>query len=140
MSTLNEIVERVEKLTPDQQEKMLTILKEWQQERKRDFKRLTTKSRVDVASDRRLIQTDMRDVSASGIFINTPGKFDVEEKVKVVFTIPGYEKPFKLNGTIVRVEKSGMAIKFEEITPYFKSILDDVICKVDPSSPECQVE
>ncbi len=137
MNILNEIAQRVEKLTSDQQEEMLSILKEWQKDKHREFKRVKTKSHVDVASVQRVVQTDMRDVSASGIYINTPGKFEMDEKVKVVFSIPGYDKPFKISGVIVRVEEHGMAIKFEKITPYFKSILDDAICKSDPDSVEC---
>lgn len=140
MDMLNEIIQRVENLTPEQQEKILSILKEWQKDKKREFQRLKLKSDVDVANDRRVIQTHMRDVSASGIYINTSGRFDLDETVKVVFTIPGYEKPFKLKGKIVRVEEHGLAITFAEITPYFKAILDEAICKVDPDSPECKMK
>ena len=140
MNMLEEIVQRVEKLSHGQQEEMLTILKDWQQDKKREFRRLKTQSQVDVAGERKLIQTNMRDVSASGIFINSSGKFDMDEKVKIVFSIPGYEKPFKLNGIIVRVEQRGMAIQFEEITPYFKAILDEAICKADPNAPGCNVK
>lgn len=137
MNLLEEIVKRVESLTPEQQEKMLTILKEWQQEKHREFQRRQTKAQVDVAGKHRVVQTDMRDVSASGIYINTSGKFDTHEQVKIVFSIPGYNKPFKLNGTIVRVEQHGMAIKFREITPYFKSILDEAIWKGSSGPDEC---
>jgi Tfp pilus assembly protein PilZ len=134
MNTINEIKKRVDQLTFEQQDKMLSILKDWQQEKTREFKRLKTSSQVDVASDRQLVQSDMRDISACGIYINTHRNFELEEKVRVVFTIPGYEKPFKLTGEIVRVEDHGIAIRFEEITPYFKKILDEAICKSLPGS------
>ena len=136
MDIISEIKQRTEQLTPEQQEELLSILKEWQQEKKREFQRMRSKAQVDVASDRRLVQTDMRDISASGIYINTPGRFNLKEKVKVVFTIPGYEKPFKLTGRIVRVEEQGIAIQFEEITPYFKKILDDAISRSQPDLSE----
>lgn len=138
MDIKNEIMQRVELLTSGQQEEMLSILKEWQQEKKREFQRLKTKSQVDVASDRRVVQTDMRDISASGVYIKTSGNFEMKEIVKIVFTIPGYDKPFKLTGTIVRVEDNGIAIRFDEITPYFKKILDEAICKNLPETPECE--
>jgi hypothetical protein len=41
--------------------------------------------------------------------------------------VPGSPKPFKHQGSIARVEETGIAIQFENITPYFKEILDDVI-------------
>ncbi len=134
MNIINEINKRVGQLTPEQQEEMLSILKEWQQEKKRAFKRVRNASQVDVASDKKLVQSDMRDISACGIYINTHRNFELEEKVRVVFTIPGYEKPFKLTGEIVRVEDHCIAIRFEEITPYFKKILDEAICKSLPGS------
>jgi len=129
MTILVEIIKRVKNLTPDQQEQILDLLKEWQQGKQREYQRLNTCTGVDVAVDNRVIQTDMRDISASGIFINTAGRFETDERVRVVFTVPGYDKPFKLNGRIVRVEQHGLAIKFEDITPYFKTILDDAIWK-----------
>lgn len=138
MNTIDEIIKRLKDLTPAQQDKMLTILKTWQQEKHRAYQRRETGTSVDVASEKRVVQTQMRDVSASGIYINTSGKFEMDERVKVVFTIPGYDKPFKINGTIVRVEQHGMAIKFLEITPYFESILNDAIWKGISRPDECK--
>lgn len=127
MNKLDEIIKRVKNLTSEQQDEILETLKTWQRGRQREFQRLTVKSGVDMALDSRIVQTTSRDISAGGIFINTSGKFDVDQNVTVVFTIPGYDKPFKLKGRIVRVEKSGLAIEFQDITSYFKTILDDVI-------------
>jgi len=127
MKMLDEIIKRVRNITQDQQKQILEILKTWQTGKQRDFQRVETKVVTDVVVGDRVIQTDARDISASGIFINTSGKFETNKSVRVVFSVPGYDKPFKLQGMIVRVEKHGLAIKFENITPYFKKILDDVI-------------
>jgi len=127
MKMLDEIIKRVRNITQDQQKEILEILKTWQAGKQRDFQRMETKVVIDVVVGDRVIQTDARDISASGIFINTSGKFETNKSVRVVFSVPGYDKPFKLQGMIVRVEKHGLAIKFENITPYFKKVLDDVI-------------
>jgi hypothetical protein len=124
---LDEIIERVHDLPSDLQEDMLGILRTWQENKKRKYQRLNQRTEIDVVVGDRVIQTDTKDISATGIFINTSGKFEAEKSVRVVFSVPGIEKPFKLKGLIVRVEQSGMAIKFEEITPYFKAMLDDII-------------
>ena len=134
MNKLDEIIERVRNLAPELQDELLVMLKEWQLGKKREFQRLSTNTEVDVAVSDRVIQTDIRDISASGAFINASGKFAPDQDVRVVFTIPGFEKPFKLQGKIVRVEANGIAIKFEDITPYFKTILDDAIWKNRNSS------
>ncbi len=127
MKTLDEVIKRVHNLTHDQQEEILEILKTWQDGKQREYQRLKTNSDIDVVIDNRVIQTSTDDISASGVFINTSGKFAINKSARVVFTVPGYDKPFKLQGMIVRVEDNGVAIKFENITPYFKKILDDVI-------------
>ena len=127
MKLLDEISKRVRNLNLDQQEEILGILKNWQTGRQRGYPRLDTKVNIDIVVGDRVIQTDAKDISASGIFINTSGKFKVNEKARVVISVPGIDKPFKLGGMIVRVEQNGMAIKFEKITPYFKKMLDEMI-------------
>ena len=127
MKILDEIINRVRNLDSKKQEELLELLKTWQVGKQRDYPRLDTKVDIDVVVGDRVIQTDSKDLSAGGIFINTSGKFETDQDVRVVFSAPGYDKPFKLTGSIVRVEQNGMAIKFENITPYFKEILDDAI-------------
>ncbi len=127
MKMLDEIIKRVRNLTHDQQKEMLEILKGLQAGKQRDYPRLEAKTDIDVVVGDRVIQTDARDISASGIYINTSGKFEINKSVRVVFSVPGIDKPFKLQGMIVRVEQDGLAIKFKNITPYFKKILDDII-------------
>ncbi len=124
---LDEIIKRVHKLDDEQQGEMLNILRAWQTGKQRNYQRLEAKTGIDVAVGDRVIQTTTRDLSASGIYINTAGKFEANKDVRIVFSVPGYDKPFKLKGMIVRVEQNGMAVRFENITPYFKQILDDVI-------------
>ncbi|MBU1343549.1 MAG: PilZ domain-containing protein [Proteobacteria bacterium] len=127
MKMLDEIINRVRNLTDDQQTQILEILKDWQTGKQREYQRLDARADIDVVIGNRVIQTKTKDLSAGGIYINTSGKFETDKSVRLVFSIPGHDKPFKLQGMIVRVEKSGMAIKFENITPYLKKILDDLI-------------
>lgn len=127
MKIQDEIIKRVHNLSHDQQKEILEILKIWQTGKQRDYKRLRSKTDIDVVVGNRVIQTDTKDISAGGIFINVTGQFETHKRVRVVFSVPGYDKPFKLQGKIVRVEKTGIAIEFEKVTPYFKKILDSVI-------------
>lgn len=124
---LDEIINRVRNLNQDQQKEILEILKTWQVGKQREYQRLKAKSDIDVVVGNRVIQTDTSDISASGIYINTERKFETNKTVRIVFSIPGIDKSFKLKGMIVRVEKSGIAIEFENITPYFRKILDNII-------------
>ena len=124
---LDEIIKRIRNLNHDQQKEILKILDTWQVGKQREYQRLKAKSEIDVVVDDKIIQTDTSDISASGLYINTVGKFETNKIVRIVFSVPRVDKTFKLQGTIVRVEESGIAIEFENLTPYFKEILDNVI-------------
>lgn len=124
---LDEIIKRVRNLNPDQQREILEILNTWQVGKQREYQRLKAKADIDIVVGNKVIQTDTTDISASGLFINTKGKFEANKIVRIVFSVPGVDKSFKLQGTIIRVEKSGIAIQFENITPYFREILDSII-------------
>jgi hypothetical protein len=133
MKLLDEIIKRVRNLTEEQQQEILEVLKTLQAGRQREYQRLKTRADIDVVAGDRLIRTQTKDISASGLFIPVSGKFEPHKSVRVVFTVPGYPKPFKLEGSIARVEETGIAIRFQNITPYFKELLDDVIWKThDP--------
>ncbi len=129
MTMLDRIIKAVHHLNEEQQQELLTILETWQSGKQRDYRRLDARTDIDVVVGDRVIQTTTRNMSASGIYINTAGKFEPNKDVRVVFSVPGYDKPFKLKGRIIRVEQHGLAIRFEQITSYFKQILDDVIWK-----------
>lgn len=124
---LDEIIKRVRNLNLDQQREILEILKTWQVGKQREYQRLKTRAEIDVVVGNSVIQTDTSDISASGLFINTTGQFEADNSVRIVFSVPGVDKSIKLQGTIVRVEGSGVAIKFDNITPYFRKILDTII-------------
>lgn len=126
---IDEIIKRVRNLTPEQQKDVLKYLKSMQTYSPRGHLRRQTTIEIDAVVGDKLIQSDIRDISGSGVFINTKEKFDPDNGVLVVFSLPGQDRPFKLQGRITRVEQAGIAIQFEEVSPYFQKILDGVIWK-----------
>lgn len=127
MEMLDEIIKRVRNLTHDQQKEILGSLRTLQAGKRREYRRLEIKADIDVVVGDRVIQTNIGNISANGVFVNASGKFETDKSVRVVFSISGVDRPFKLKGNIVRVEENGIAIKFEDTSPYFKKILNNVI-------------
>jgi len=127
MEKLEEINERVKELPDKLQDVLLKIIRSWQTGKQREFQRFDTPREIDVLIGDRVLQTNMKNISASGVFIKTSKLVDVKKNVKVVFSLSGAEKPFKLEGTVVRSDKNGLAVEFKKVTSYFKCILDDVI-------------
>ena len=126
---IDEIIKRVHNLTPEQQKNVLEYLKSIQASGQRGYPRRGTRIDIDAVVGDKLIKSDTYDISASGMFINTEWKFDLDTGIRVVFLLPGQNRPFKLQGRITRVEQSGVAIQFEEVSPYFQKILDGVVWK-----------
>ncbi len=46
---------------------------------------------------------------------------------RVVFSIPGQARPFKLHSKIVRTEKEGAGVQFDEMAAYSRQTLDEVL-------------
>lgn len=124
---IDEIIRKVRNLNEDQQKEILETLKIYQAGKEREYHRLKTRADIDAVVGDRVIQTNTADISAGGVFINTKGNFKPNISARVVFSVPGFDTPFKLKGNIVRVEENGIAIKFDNVTPYFKKFLDDAI-------------
>lgn len=127
MDLAEEINQRVQDLPEKLQAVLLKIIKSWESGKKREYQRKKTPKDIDVLIGDRVLQTNMGNISASGVYIKTRERIDVDKNVKVVFTLAGSEKPFKLEGVVVRSDESGVAVEFKKVTSYFKCILDDAI-------------
>lgn len=128
---LNEIIKRIRNLTHEQQKEVMEYLESMQQAGQRGYTRLSTKLKIDAVVDNdKLILSNTRDISASGVYINTGGvEFETGKSVRVVFSIPRHDTPFKLHGKITRIDKDGIAIRFDKVSPYFVKTLDGAIWK-----------
>lgn len=127
MDKVEEICKRVKDLPDNLQDELLKIIRSWQAGKQREYQRQDTVMDIDVLIGDTVLQTNMKNISASGVFIKTAKPIDVKKDVKVVFSLAGSEKPFKLEGVVVRSDKNGMAVQFTKVSPYFKCILDDAI-------------
>jgi Tfp pilus assembly protein PilZ len=54
----------------------------------------------------------IQDISETGVFINTPQTFSVNQQIRMTFMSPDYQKPFNVKGEIVRVHTDGIGVKF----------------------------
>ena len=127
MRILDEIVNRVHNLTHSQLKDVLKFLVSLQGNEKRRHPRLTINTDIDAVIGGRLIQSNTRDISASGVYVRTTQNLEPGKGARVVFMIPNHKTPLKLKGKLIRTEPSGIAIKFEGQNPYLNRILDDVI-------------
>ncbi|RLL55026.1 PilZ domain-containing protein [Mariprofundus sp. EBB-1] len=68
-----------------------------------------------------------RDISSTGLFIETPADFDVGESVNLLLTFISAPNPLKLTGTVVRKTDVGIGIQFDETSQSQVNNLDSII-------------
>ncbi|MCG8634123.1 MAG: PilZ domain-containing protein [Desulfobacterales bacterium] len=126
----DKIIKRIQNLTVEQQREVMAFLDSIPKDGLRGYSRLSARLAVDaVVDEKSRVMSDTRDISASGIYIKTDMKFKTGKSVHIAFSIPDHDIPLKLHGEITRIEKDGMAIRFNQVNPNFKKALDDALMK-----------
>ncbi len=60
-----------------------------------------------------------QNISKSGVFIQTDFNFHIDQKVNINFSPPKIEKDISVGGKIIRVDSSGIGVKFDTLIPDF---------------------
>ncbi len=55
----------------------------------------------------------IQDISGSGVFIKTFQTFSVGQTILMTFMSPDNQKPFRINGEIIRSHEDGIGVKFK---------------------------
>jgi len=98
----------------------------------RAYPRMACYLLVDFASQGRAYRSYIRDISASGVFIETAEKFQEGQVVSLCFTLSNANEPlpFKVKGHVSKIYPDGIGIKYDQTTYYQREILDTLIKKI----------
>jgi len=55
----------------------------------------------------------IQDISETGLFIKTSHTFSVGQTIVMTFISPDQQRPYKINGEIIRVHTDGVGVKFK---------------------------
>lgn len=122
---IDKITEKARTLTKKQQENVLRYIQSLYDPR--EYNRSSQKVEIDAVIGDRVIQSDTRDISAGGAFVNTNAILELGSAARVVFSIPGQSRPFKLQSKVVRTEEEGVAFQFNKMANYSRQILAEVL-------------
>jgi len=70
-----------------------------------------------------------KDVSSTGVFIETPAKFEIGESVKLVLTFISAPNPLRLTGRVVRKTERGIGLQFDAVSQSQVKEMDSIISK-----------
>ena len=108
-----QLIERIKNMSLKQQTQ---LLKELDEGKDREFRKHYRKDffmTVDYTVEDQYFQDCIQDMSNSGVFIKTFRPFSIGQTILMTFMVPDHQKPFKINGEIVRVDPSGIGVKFK---------------------------
>jgi len=125
---LDEIMSEIRCLTEDLQKDVLAYIRDIKEPR--SYPRVNKPIEMDILIGDRVIQSHAKDLSASGVFIKSRMNPDIGVPAKIVFSLPGQTRPFKLNGTVARTDSGGIGFYFSEMTPYVREHLDNLLKRV----------
>ncbi len=131
------VVEYVRGMSEEEREVLLKDLLEEEIEGrgKRVFKRVPVFTTVNYAVEGRAYQDFVRNVGAGGVFIETPERFSMGQRVSLTFSLPNYPRAIKIEGEIIRTTPKGFGIEFKvaerrkwqrfEVTEALLAVIDD---------------
>ena len=121
--------ELIEKMSKDEQQRLLDELEERLVKKKRKHERKTFSTTIDYSTESGSYRDFIKDISSGGVFIETSNPFSVGEVISMTLLLPEYNKKIKIQGDIVRMDKQGIGVKFktsqvqEEIIKSFVDIV-----------------
>ena len=121
-----EIMTNVEKLPRHRQKDLLKLIKLWLDSDVRTHERRSVSIPIKLVSDDEIIKSNTRDISCGGTFIDMEESngYQAYQPVSLAFHLSNSNRSFKINGSVVRVEKRGIAIQFQDIPQYFSGYID----------------
>lgn len=131
---LDEIMSEVRFLTEELQRDVLAYIHSIKEPR--SYPRVNKPIEMDVVIGDKIIQANAGNLSASGVFIKFRMDSEIGAPAKIVFSLPGQSRPFKLAGTVVRTDPDGIGLCFSEITPYARENLNNLLKRMLGSDRE----
>ena len=94
---------------------------------KRAYIRKSCTIPVSFATYDRVYADTIKNISQRGVFIETQHPLFVGEEIILTFSITGFDKPLKIKGEIVQVNRNGSGIEFKDMSPYIEEMLATLI-------------
>ena len=97
----------------------------------REYPRLPCYIQVDFAAGGKAYRSCIRDISASGVFIETGDTFKPGQDIALCFSLAESDEtlPFKLKGTVTRVYPDGIGVQYVNMSNYQRDIIKTLIEK-----------
>ena len=107
------IFEIINMLSEQKVRQLLKDLEEGQRIERRKYDRKDFLRIIDYTVGDRYYRDFIQDISESGVFIQTSQTFSIGQTILMTFISPDNQKPFRINGKIIRIHEDGIGVKFK---------------------------
>jgi Tfp pilus assembly protein PilZ len=114
-------------LPEDKQTVLLKYAEDLLTVERRAFIRKSCTIPVSFATYDRVYMNTIKNISQKGVFIETQRPLFVGEELVMTFSIDGFDKPLKITGEIVQVNRNGIGVEFKNMSPYVAEMLATLI-------------
>ncbi len=98
---------------------------------KRAYIRKSCSITVSYATYDRHYTDTIKNISQKGVFIESRRPLFVGEEIAMSFSMTGFDKPLKIKGEIVQVNRNGVGIEFKDMSPYIEEMLATLIDRME---------
>jgi Tfp pilus assembly protein PilZ len=121
------ISEKISGLSEEKMRQFLSCLDEGQKPGKRKYDRKDFVRIIDYTVGGRYYRDFIRNISGGGLFIETSNEFSEGQNILMTFVSPNYQRPFKINGKIIRAQADGVGVKFKIESQVQESVLKSYV-------------
>jgi len=114
-------------LPEDKQSVLLKYAEDLLTKERRAYIRKSCSIPVSYSSYDRVYTNTIKNISQKGVFIETQRPLFVGEELMLSFSMTSLDKPLKVNGEIVQVNRSGIGVEFKNMSPYVMEMLATLI-------------
>jgi len=107
------LFETINSMSDEQMAQLLKDLEARQNKERRNHDRKDFFRIIDYTVEGRYYRDFIENISESGLFFKPPHTFSVGQTMQITFMSPDNQKPFRINGEIVRVGTDGVGVKFK---------------------------
>ena len=100
-------------ISDEEMRQLLEELEERQNEKLREYSRKGFLAKIDYNVGDRYYKDFIKDISGSGVFIKTSQTFPVGQTILMTFMSSDNQKPFRINGEMIRIHEDGIGVKFK---------------------------
>ena len=125
------LFEVILKLNQEQQARLLKFSEELCIQDMRTSVRKVCNIPVSFSAHNRINLDPIKNIGKGGLFIETTVPFKVGEEILMSFNMQGYDRPLKIKGVVVRVDRLGVGVEYRGISPYITEMIDTLVKRID---------